>query len=686
MLNFIRNLPLRYLAPGVILLIGMANLSTLLLMEWARLRDHLNTEMAHHARVIGTALGSEIISALRTQKTDEIDVAIESIHTDPDLIRAAVVDAHKRVISATQDQAVGRDPEDSSFRDLYEVAITPGRVGPLILHATPDNRLQAAVVLNVTGLQQPDRPAYLLMEYDVKRRAALYGNPLIRDAGYWATAIIALSILLWYFFQYRLLERVRRLGWLSHRVGQGDFSGRLDDDSRDELGELGRDFEAMAQRLERNTLELAHQAQHDRLTGLLNRWGFEQQLLEILKRLAYDRHEHALILMDLDQFRLINDTWGYTAGDEFMRRLALQIKDTLFVRDYIARFGSDEIVIFLDECSLARAEQKAEELRRMVDDFRLEWQGNSLRATCSVGVLPVKPGMQDSEKLFSNLDAACYAAKHNGRNRVYVWRDGDEELQRVYGEMRWVNRIRSALEEDRFTLYAQPIVPAAGDGSRSSYEILLRLNEGDGRTVQPSAFLSAAEHYHLAAGIDRWVIQNTLQALATRPGFLRRLDMCTINLSGLSLNEGNLAGFIKDIIANGDPQLPRYICFEITETTAITHLGQATKFIREMKQLGFRFALDDFGSGVSSFGYLKNLPVDYLKIDGIFVRDILENDFDRAVVNAINEVVHTMGMLTIAEFVESAAIREVVTGLGVDFLQGYELGRPVPLEKLLRHS
>lgn len=683
----IRDLPLRFIVPGIIFLVGTGTVSITLFMGWRTGREELLAEMTHHVRVIGLALSGQIEAALLKHDSGDIDTAVESLQNDKDLISADVVGPDQRIISSTRISAIGRRLGREGFEDILKLVQQSRDNGRAILRPEAGKRLLAVFPLRLRESSRallPDARGYLIMEYDMARGEAVNDSLILADTGYRVTAITILCLIIWLFVRYRLLDRVQRMAQMARRVGEGDFSGRLQDNSRDELGELARDLESMAQRLERNTRELTYQALHDNLTGRLNRWGFERQLQAILKRLPHEQRQHALVFLDMDQFRVINETWGHSAGDEYLRELSAIIDEKLFARDQLARLGGDEFAVLLDDCSETQALGKAEELRRAVEEFRFQWQENTLRATASLGLVPVRRGMDDPEQLFTRADAACFAAKHGGRNRVQLWHEEDEELQRVHGEMRWVNRIRTALEEDRFLLYAQPIVPVRENADdRLRYEILLRMRDEHGRQVPPDEFLPAVEHYHLAAGVDRWVIQHAIGELAARPSHLENLEMCTINLSGLSLNDTTLADFVSKMLDRGNPLLPRHLCFEITETAAITHLGQASAFIRKIQALGCRFALDDFGSGVSSFGYLKNLPVDYIKIDGMFVRDLLEDPVDRALVNAVNEIVHKMGKQTIAEFVESRAIRSALADIGVDYAQGYATGRPLPLEDLL---
>ena len=432
--------------------------------------------------------------------------------------------------------------------------------------------------------------------------------------------------------------------------------------------------------------KLSFQASHDALTGLLNRYEFEHQLRQLLADAARHRHEHALCYMDLDQFKIINDSCGHAAGDEMLRQLGHLMRDNVFQRDIVARLGGDEFGVLLEHCSLPRAKKVAANLLRQIADFRFQWQGKSFSIGASIGLVPIVESSAGVTDVLRVADSACYVAKDEGRNRIRTYRTDDAELVRRSGEMRWVNRIRLALEEDRFQLDFQPIVPVAApaspDASRSSgfFELLLRLEDESGRRIPPDAFMPAAERYNLATQIDNWVLRSAFDWLASHPQHLDRICQCSINLSGQSLGD---LDFLRRVLRLLEEKkiAPERICFEITETAAIANLAQATHFIRSLRTLGCRFALDDFGTGFSSFAYLKNLPVDFLKIDGMFVIDVLKDRFDRAVVRSIVEIAEVTGKQTIAESVESATILDKLKTLGVDYAQGNGICRPRTLER-----
>jgi diguanylate cyclase (GGDEF)-like protein/PAS domain S-box-containing protein len=430
------------------------------------------------------------------------------------------------------------------------------------------------------------------------------------------------------------------------------------------------------------TQQLSYQATHDSLTGLVNRAEFERNLERALRRAHADGSEHALCYLDLDQFKIINDTSGHIAGDELLRQLAEVLKAKVRKSDLLARLGGDEFAVLVEHCTLQDAERVAEVLRKSICEYRFQWDGKSFALGVSAGLVPITPLTVSMTEVLKAADAACYAAKNEGRNRIHIYREGDAELSRRFGEMRWVSRINEALETERFALRFQPIVPViAGNASGWHYELLLSMGDHDGAMVSPGAFLPAAERYGLSVSIDRWVVTNAFSWLSMHPAELAQTERCSINLSGPSISDKNFLGFVIDQLeAQGVPA--EKICFEITETAAITHLSSASRLISTLRGLGCSFALDDFGSGVSSFAYLKNLAVDLIKIDGVFVKEICDDPVSWALVKAINDMGHAMGKRTIAEAVESQEIFEELGRIGVDYAQGFGITEPRPLSTL----
>jgi diguanylate cyclase (GGDEF)-like protein/PAS domain S-box-containing protein len=427
--------------------------------------------------------------------------------------------------------------------------------------------------------------------------------------------------------------------------------------------------------------QLNYQASHDALTDLINRREFERRAERLLTTTKKDKSEHALCYLDLDQFKVVNDTCGHSAGDKMLRQLSLVLKETVRSHDTLARLGGDEFGVLIEHCTLDDAQKVAATLQLAIQNYQFLWEEHNFKVGASIGLVPITETTSNLGNLLQNADAACYMAKDLGRNRIHVYHDEDSEIAQRHGEMQWVTRITQALEEDRFCLYAQTIAPLSSS-RKEHYELLVRMVDEQGKIVPPGAFLPAAERYDLISKLDYWVVDHAFTLLGNNPVFLDKIDFISINLSGPSLTNPEILSFItRRLKESGLPS--EKICFEVTETAAITNLNKATEFIKMLKEFGCRFALDDFGSGLSSFGYLKNLPVDFLKIDGMFVKNIVDDPIDHAMVKSINEIGHVMGMETIAEFVENDEIKGMLREIGVDFAQGYGIAKPTPFDGLL---
>ncbi len=430
--------------------------------------------------------------------------------------------------------------------------------------------------------------------------------------------------------------------------------------------------------------QITFQASHDALTDLVNRREFERRAERLLSTIKQDTGEHALCFMDLDQFKIVNDTCGHAAGDEMLRQLSTVLQGVIRHRDTLARLGGDEFGVLMEHCTLDDAHRVATSLQQAIQNYQFSWEEYSFRIGVSIGLVPITINTISLTELMKEADAACYMAKDKGRNRIHVYHTEDAEIAQRHGEMQWVTRLNHALEEDQFCLYAQSIEPIDSN-TKKHYELLLRMIDETEGIILPGSFLPAAERYNLISKIDSWVIEKSFGLLADNPEFLGQIDSCSINLSGQSLADIDFQNFVINKFINSNFS-PGKICFEITETAAITNLSAAKLFITKMKVLGCQFALDDFGSGLSSFGYLKNMEVDYLKIDGMFVRDVVDDPIDHAMVKSINEIGQVMGMKTIAEFVENDVIKEMLKGIGVNYAQGYAVGKPIPFEELLERT
>ncbi len=426
--------------------------------------------------------------------------------------------------------------------------------------------------------------------------------------------------------------------------------------------------------------QLQHDAAHDALTGLVNRREFERRLERAVASARRHGFEHALCYFDLDQFKLVNDTAGHAAGDALLKQVKGLLAGKFRDRDTLARLGGDEFALLLDNCRLDEACRIAEIIVATFREWRFPWKNRTFHVGASAGVAAIGRGSESAAQALSQADVACYTAKEYGRNRVHVYRGDGVKPSSHHARMILAATLNDALNENRFRLFAQPIVPLAGEAGPARNEVLLRLQDDTGGIISPESFIPAAERYGMMARIDRWVIENALRACAATGGACAGAEL-SLNLSGDSLSSDDLADFVLQAFRTNGIR-PEAICFEVTET-AIRNLDNALKFIGEMRGHGCRVALDDFGSGQSSFHYLRTLPADYLKIDGAFVRNINEDEQNEAVVAAINEVGHKLGIATIAEYVQDLPTAERLRRIGVDYGQGHAFGTPAPLEHAL---
>ena len=420
---------------------------------------------------------------------------------------------------------------------------------------------------------------------------------------------------------------------------------------------------------------IAYQVSHDALTGLVNRLEFEQRLKRLLDSAQRKLATHAFCYIDLDEFKLVNDSGGHMAGDELLRVLSQYLSERVRKRDTLARLGGDEFGLLMENCSLDHAQRIADNLRQAIVDFQFAWKKVRFNISASIGLVEIHADSIDTTSVMSAADAACYAAKYQGRNRVYVYHIDDTEVARHRGEMRWANLIEKAILEQRFELVRQPIVSLKNDDLGNFYELLLRMRDDDGSLIPTGIFLPAAERFNLATKLDQWVLQRALEWLADQPNQCAELFACSINLSGQSLTNDDLLPSLKErLLKTG--VAPEKLCFEVTETAAISNIVKAAKVISGLRSLGCLIALDDFGTGLSSFSYLKNLDVDFLKIDGSFVRNLVRDPIDLAMVKSINDIGHVMGKATVAEYVEDELTLQRLKSIGIDYAQGSFFGEP----------
>ena len=429
--------------------------------------------------------------------------------------------------------------------------------------------------------------------------------------------------------------------------------------------------------------EMSYRATHDPLTGLVNRAEFETRLRRTLDKAHEDRSEHALLYIDLDQFKLVNDACGHSVGDQLLQQVAKLLRDTVRARDTLARLGGDEFAVILEHCTSDQAQRVAQQICDRMEEFRFLHDERRFRIGTSIGLVPVDNRWANTAAAMQAADTSCYAAKEAGRNRVHTWFDTDQAMRVRHGEMQWATRLEQALDEDRFVLFAQRIEPMAGEPTGLHAEVLIRLLDVDGSLIPPGAFLPAAERFHMATRIDRWVLKHALRQINALPE-LAALDTLCINLSGQSVGDRAFHRHAIEVLDAAGPSICQRICLEITETAAVTNMADAVVFIEQVRALGVRIALDDFGAGASSFGYLKSLKVDLLKIDGSFIRDLIDDPLDDAAVRCFVDVARVVGVKTVAEFVDRPAVLQRVREIGIDYAQGFLLHRPEPIKDVLR--
>ena len=426
--------------------------------------------------------------------------------------------------------------------------------------------------------------------------------------------------------------------------------------------------------------QLSYQASHDALTDLINRREFEHRLGRLLLGTDTPPGDHVLCYLDLDQFKIINDSCGHVAGDELLRQVASLLTGQIRSRDTLARLGGDEFAVLMEHCPISRAGVLAEHMRESIEGFRFQWHERRFSLGVSIGLVPLPAGASIKDAL-SLADSACYAAKKKGRNRIHVYHPDDHPVVgNRLGDSYWASSVTSALENDKFALYAQPIHACGTEGGGNRYEILLRLRENND-IIRPGKFMLAAERYNLSPKVDRWVVDHVIRWFEAHPQLLSQIELYSVNLSALSLCDDAFRAYVLNRLETSGIAKHK-LCFEVTETAAIANLCLATDFIHSLREVGCHFALDDFGSGLSSFAYLRNLPVDMVKIDGAFIRNIASNDTDRMMVKSICDIVSMMDKQTTAEYVETAESLRILRAIGVDFVQGFHLGTPVPLEQL----
>lgn len=679
--------PLRHSIPALILAAGVATFTAAYFIDRNALDRNLQRLAEEQLRSTATFVAGGLEAAFRAKDPGDARATIERA-TSNRQIKLVLLVGPNGVIRYASDAAMVGKPiyEIDNASQLLQV-LEPGN-GSLNarISALPDGGVAGRFPVQMRGLEQdflPNEFGELYMVYDLSVQASRQRWALLQRMAPRALILAGLTFVFWILFRWVLLRRINKLVESVRAVGKGDFSNEPDIRGVDELAELGKELSGMMRQLQLQSERASFLADHDALTGLLNRHGFETEIDSARRYGQATGKQHVVCLLDIDSLRVINDTKGHMVGDELLHAFGQFLVDEVEGAEAAARVGGDEFALLLRLNDSVDIETLALKLQATIREFRFSWEQENFSVQVSIGMVLLDERIENSEAALGLADTACYAAKEQGRGRYAIWQSGTEEWARKHGQMRWVSRIQRALDEDRFVLYAQTIEPLSRKSGQGLHlEILVRMLDEEGHLVPPGDFLGAAERYNLVGKIDRWVIQETLQWLESNPASRQAIDMCAINLSGLSFGDKGLLDEIRAALGRSMSVRPSKLCFEVTETAAITNLGHAREFIDRLREMGCLFALDDFGSGVSSFGYLKNLPVDFIKIDGMFVRDIVKDPADRAIVSSINNIAHEMGKQTIAEFAENQEVINLLRKLGVDYAQGYGISRPQPLDEV----
>ena len=493
--------------------------------------------------------------------------------------------------------------------------------------------------------------------------------------------LVVFGVLLQWILKKLLTEPIQQMVSAAQAFSNGE-DVKFNDERNDEFGYLSRFINKALTTITKRQDELTHQATHDKLTGLYNRHEFDIRLNHFLDLAKTEGLHSTLCYMDLDQFKIINDTCGHIAGDELLKQIAHSLSLEVRESDFIARLGGDEFAVLFQGCDEEDAIRLATKLLKVVEKFHFRWEGKNFHIGVSIGVASITKETESATDILGLADIACYKAKDKGRNQIHIYQPEDNELKRKKGEMLWASQIRQALKDNNFTLYQQLIIPTNPDSDlENHYEILLRIPDEHGQLISPVKFIGAAELYGLMTSIDEWVVKNVIDWIIKNKLAMKKIEQLSINLSAQSLSSKQFLSYITRLLKNSDLDCTK-ICFEITETNIISNFESAIDFIYSIKSFGCKFSLDDFGSGMSSFSYLKTLDVDYLKIDGSYVHNITNNPIDKAMVEAVNKIGHAMKIKTVAEYVEDKDILQILSDIGVDYAQGDGIASPAPLSNL----
>jgi len=675
-----------------------AALAILLAILFTDSRIHdAELELRERGQSIAALLGPAAENALLNRDHQSLLALVDSISKRADITLVAIADTEGELLAASGDTTLlklqnnpknhngpGVTVVDHDDMLVFSAPIYQSESVPEYRTSPPINngKRNPARISIVGWVNVMVTKAHILQ----RRDQILYGGFIVSLLVLIGAALLAIRA-------GKLITRaIDRLLGVVREIEHGNLDVQTDTHAGGEIGVLATKIggmaaalksaqETMREKVDAATKQLSYQASHDMLTGLINRHEFEIRLEHAVSSAQEHGATHALCFLDLDQFKTVNDSCGHEAGDQLLRQLGHHLKNKIRDRDTLARLGGDEFAFLLSNCCVENAIEVARELLASIQGFRFSWQGKSFVVGCSIGLVPINRRSENVATVLSNADAACYAAKDLGGNRIYVFQVPEDGIGVRPAGTSWVTRINQALENNRFRLVYQPIVPLGNNQSRY-YEALLRMVQDNGDEVLPLAFIPAAERYNLMPAIDRWVIERAFADYRRLmdAGLTRGDCMFSINLSGASICDEKLPKFLEYQFSTYQVP-PQRICFEITETAAVTNLTQALSVLQQQKRIGCRFMLDDFGSGLSSFTYLKNLPVDGIKIDGAFVKDMVNNGMDAAMVEAINNIGHVMGLSTVAEYVEDQAIMQKLGELKVDYAQGHWVRAPAPLEE-----
>jgi len=668
--------PLRFIVPVLIFTAGSAIVATAWFFESRAQQQAVMAVASQQMRSIASFTAAELEGAIRTQQPAEARAALERTRALRNVRSIQVLDPAGEVIYRIPERGHG-----DYFREFDalepDARVTVEEDDALLIGRFPILMWSDGQSLMPTG------SGALYISFDYSGDLAVHNHALALRMTIRTVILVGVAVGFWWLLRSLLLKRIDRLIGATRQVAKGEFEVDYDIGGRDELSELGLELEQMTRSLSNQSEHLRYLDDHDALTGLKNRRSIEGSIEQALRETQTREARFALMMIDIDSLRVINDTQGHLAGDELLRSFARLLEGALSNVISIARVGGDEFAALIDVDHGEPLEAVGRRLQEHLHDFRFERRGERFGIQATTGVIGLSVDFDSAEQALSAADAACYSAKDTQRGGVQVVTSGASQAAVSESSMRWVSQIQEALDDNRFELYAQKIESLQGAPDKGIFfEVLIRMIGRDGERVSPGHFLLAAERYNLIGRIDRWVVRNTLDWIIRNLDDAHRISHCSINLSGASLGDRRLLDQIEDRLRKHPELDPGILCFEVTETTAVRNLERAQAFITRMRELGCKFALDDFGTGLSSFEYIKRLPIDFIKIDGLFVRDIIDDSVDRVVVRSIHAIAQALGVRTIAEFVEDRETLDELTRSGIDYGQGYGIAKPQPLKTI----